>query len=149
MDISGLDNIDTAILYDLQFLHNDSLRICNSKMVCDYLSNETKLNYFYKNAPGCNSREEILASCITGTDEWHTTITANGVYPNPCPLNAPLWFEGWDADFDLTLYNSLGSVVYKGAQHNPVSLPVSIGGLYFYKVQAAGKSGSWAVVVTE
>ncbi len=148
-DFSPLDNLDTSYVKYVDIWGNPKLQTCNTKFLCSFLDNKAKKAYLRDNAPGCNTREEILATCITGTDEWHTTITANGVYPNPCPLNAPLRFEGWDADFDLTLYNSLGSVVYKGAQHNPVSLPVSIGGMYFYKVKTAGKSGSGAVVVTE
>ena len=149
VDVSGLNNVDTSYFKYLKLWNNPQFSACNSTFICQYLENENHQYYLSGNAPGCNTREEILASCTTGTQEWHATITANGVYPNPCPLNTTLWFEGWEADFDLTVYNSMGSVVYKGAQHNPVSLPVSVGGMYFYKVQAAGKSGSGAVVVRE
>ncbi len=148
-DLSGFDKIDTSYFKFLKLWNNPDFTACHSSFFCRYLEDPNHNYYINGNAPGCNTREEILASCTTGTDERHTTITENGVYPNPCPLNTTLWFEGWEADFDLTLYNSMGSVVYKGSQQNPVSLPVSVGGMYFYKVQAAGKSGSGAVVVTE
>ncbi len=148
-NIVGFDNVDTSYIKFIKFANNEKLTLCKSDFLCSYLENPNHEANLSGNAPGCNTREEILASCTSGTQEWHATITANGVYPNPCPLNTTLWFEGWEADFDLSLYNSMGSVVYKGAQHNPVSLPVSVGGMYFYKVQAAGKSGSGAVVVTE
>ena len=148
-DFSPLDNLDTSYVKYVDMWGNLKLQTCNTKFLCAFLENKAKKAYLRDNAPGCNTREEILASCTTGTQEWHATITANGVYPNPCPLNTTLWFEGWEADFDLTLYNSMGSVVYKGSQQNPVSMPVSVGGMYFYKVQADGKVGSGAVVVTE
>ncbi len=148
-NIVGFDNVDTSYIKFIKFANNEKLTLCKSDFLCSYLENPNHEANLSGNAPGCNTREEILASCTSGTQQWHATITANGVYPNPCTLNTTLWFEGWEADFDLTLYNSMGSVVYKGAQHNPVSLPVSVGGMYFYKVQAAGKSGSGAVVVTE
>jgi len=148
-DISGFDNIDTSVLKDLQFLYNDGLILCNSKMVCQYLSDETHASYFYKNAPGCNTREEILASCTTATNEWYTASTAAGVFPNPCPLNSSLWFTGQEADFHLTLYTSTGQKAFEGTVSNPVNLPVNCTGLYHYRLTSAGKQKSGAVVVME
>ncbi len=102
-----------------------------------------------ENAPGCNTREEILASCTTVTNEWYTNSTATSVFPNPCPLNSSLWFPGQEADFHLTLYTSTGQKAFEGTVSNPVNLPVNRTGLYHYRLTSDGKQTSGAVVVME
>ncbi|MBK7221960.1 MAG: hypothetical protein IPH94_11745 [Saprospiraceae bacterium] len=148
-DISGLDNIDTSYFKYLKLWNNPQFVSCNSSFVCNYLKDPSHEYYLSGNAPGCNTREEILASCTTGTNEWNTSSTTTGLFPNPCPLNSSLWFTGQEADFHLTLYTSTGQKAFEGTVSNPVNLPVNRTGLYHYRLTSDGKQTSGAVVVME
>ncbi|MBK8850392.1 MAG: hypothetical protein IPN73_09550 [Saprospiraceae bacterium] len=148
-DISGLDNLDTSYVKFVDMWGNSKLSTCNSKFLCAFFENKEKKAYLRENAPGCNTREEILASCTTVTNEWYTNSTATSVFPNPCPLNSSLWFPGQEADFHLTLYTSTGQKAFEGTVSNPVNLPVNRTGLYHYRLTSDGKQTSGAVVVME
>lgn len=148
-DLSGFDNIDTSYIRYIVLKENEKLELCNSKFLCSYLDNPKHKASIFSNAPGCNTREEILASCTTGTDEEYTSSNTAGVFPNPCPLNSSLWFTGEETDFHLTLYNSTGQKTFEGKVSNPVNLPVNQSGLYYYKSTSAGKQKSGALVVIE
>ena len=148
-DLSGLDQIDTSYFKFLKFWNNPDFSTCHSSFFCKYLEDTNHKYYISGNAPGCNTREEILASCTTATDEAYTSSTTTGVFPNPCPLNSSLWFTGEETDFHLTLYNSTGQKAFEGKVSNPVNLPVNQSGLYYYKSTSVGKQKSGAVVVIE
>lgn len=148
-DLSGFDMIDTSYFKFLKLWNNPDFTACHSSFFCRYLEDPNHKYYIGGNAPGCNTREEILASCTTGTNEWHTSSTATGVFPNPCPLNSSLWFTGQEADFHLTLYTTTGQRAFEGRVSNPVKLPVNRSGLYHYRLTNEGKQKSGAVVFTE
>ena len=148
-DLSGLNQIDTSYFKYLKFWNNPDFTACHSSFFCKYLEDPNHKYYVGGNAPGCNTREEILASCTTSTNEWYTNSTATSVFPNPCPLNSSLWSTGQEADFHLTLYTSTGQKAFEGTVSNPVNLPVNCTGLYHYRLTSDGKQKSGAVVVME
>jgi hypothetical protein len=62
-DLSGLNNINEALIENLTIKFNPSLSTCDIQSICDYLVSPDDEVEIYNNAPGCNSREEVQATC--------------------------------------------------------------------------------------
>ena len=119
------------------------------KFLCSYLDNPKHKLQFLSNAPGCNTREEILASCTTGTDEEYTSSNTAGVFPNPCPLKQQPMVYRRRNRLPSNLVQQHRPKTFEGKVSNPVNLPVNQSGLYYYKSTSAGKQKSGALVVLE
>jgi len=61
-NLNGLQNL-TDIRFLLVVENNSDLAICYTQGICDHLMNGGE-NRIQNNAPGCNSEEEVEASCI-------------------------------------------------------------------------------------
>jgi len=83
-DISALSNVNiNTPLYELVIQGSPELAICDYPNICQYLNNPSNIAYIYDNAPGCNSREEVLQAC--GLLNINDTNTADNfsIHPNP------------------------------------------------------------------
>ncbi len=62
-DISNLDSIPFIDISSLSIDNNFELSFCDNTFICNYIFDEDNYGYITNNAPGCDSREEILESC--------------------------------------------------------------------------------------
>lgn len=62
-DISALENILADSISKLAIVECPKLSICNNKFVCSVLESNSAQIFVKDNLPGCNSAEEILATC--------------------------------------------------------------------------------------
>jgi hypothetical protein len=82
--LTGLDNFNYSTITGLAIHKCPNLSICEVKSVCDYLDNRGTAT-ITKNAPGCNSVDEVEAACMAVPVE---EVLPNGVieiqvFPNP------------------------------------------------------------------
>jgi hypothetical protein len=82
-DLSAFDNLTITPSHSgyYRIADNDKLAACNVTAVCQLLSAPKGDINIYRNAPGCNSVDEVLSSCTVSTDE--NTKRSWIVYPNP------------------------------------------------------------------
>ena len=67
-DISAIENIDPESLYSIYIRENSMLSICNNLTICSYF-NAGGSGVVVNNAPGCNTVQEILDSCVLSIAE--------------------------------------------------------------------------------
>jgi len=82
IDISELRNIDYTKLKILSVAENDSLSLCNVYPICKYLEENIGIYSIVNNKTGCNSPEEVLASCKT-VNTYEDKDIHFSLYPNP------------------------------------------------------------------
>ncbi len=82
-DLSAFDNLTITPSHSGYYRigDNQKLAACNVPAVCQLLSAPKGDINIYRNAPGCNSVDEVLSSCTVGTDE--NTKRSWIVFPNP------------------------------------------------------------------
>jgi len=70
-DLSAFDNLTITPSHSGYYRigDNQKLDVCNVPAVCQLLSAPKGDINIYRNAPGCNSVDEVLLSCTVGTDE--------------------------------------------------------------------------------
>ena len=62
-DISGLSGLDADYLEEIVIIYVDNLSMCGIAPICTFLEDSLSDHGFGNNSTGCNSRDEILASC--------------------------------------------------------------------------------------
>jgi hypothetical protein len=76
--------------------------------VCDYLSNSSSNCHIEENAPGCNSREEVLDSCVLSVKEINDDAQVY-IYPNPFNKSVYIDYELKNTEtLEIIIYNQLG-----------------------------------------
>ena len=112
--LAGIGQIITnETVVRLWIYDNPYLEICNVKMVCDFFENITSCNgnfhYIENNSPGCNSKEEIQASCVTlSTDPDTSPFPDLKIYPNPVRDRL---FIGAAEPMSFAILNNVGQVI--------------------------------------
>ena len=82
--LTSLDRLDGGLLDSLVITENSSLTECDIQSVCNYLGLPGSKATIEDNAPGCQSREEVLAGCSAGTPDGTGIDKATlRLYPNP------------------------------------------------------------------
>ncbi|MDZ4707091.1 MAG: T9SS type A sorting domain-containing protein [Saprospiraceae bacterium] len=61
--LNGIGFISPATITHLSIQNNDSLAVCEMRLICDYLSDTTNTYTFTGNAPTCASSSAILTEC--------------------------------------------------------------------------------------
>lgn len=61
--LKGLGFVNPVLLTHLSIQNNDSLAVCEVRLVCDYLSDASNTYTISGNAPGCASFSAILTEC--------------------------------------------------------------------------------------
>ncbi len=81
INLTGLDSLSLIITNDLEISQNAQLSQCAVASICNHLYHAG--NYYIDfNAPGCNTREEIINDCLTPVSD-PTFRNEIIVYPNP------------------------------------------------------------------
>ena len=106
--LNGLQNIDYTTINTLQLQYIDSLSECSLPNICTYIYNNGTA-YITQNAPGCNSKLDILDHCdpLSITDEDQVKKTE--IFPNPTndifEIRYPINIE------NVKVYTTLGNKV--------------------------------------
>lgn len=141
LDISSLSNIDPTKVTKLSIAGSPHLSDCVNDFVCEYLRLE-KESSIGSNAPGCNSKEEILAACeILNNSDIEQGDLELVVYPNPATSIVELQIGDVSiAPNYIALYDMSGRTYMMpyvdGEGYDVASLP---SGLYQLLLQRQGK----------
>ena len=135
IDISALENFDpSSIETYLAIMNNYNLSNCAIQSICDYLENPTGLTFIMNNAPGCNSKAEVEAACLTSVND----IDANeGItfFPNPANDFITISKKRDLPIENAIIYNHLGQKVLAAMPvNNMVDVSGLIPGIYFIEV---------------
>jgi Secretion system C-terminal sorting domain len=137
--------------------YNVGLSMCNT--LCDVIKTFDGIpsNFLIgRNALGCNSPNEVLASCIgvSTIDPQYNNINYIQVYPNPSNsgsvVNIPLDFENLNQQVLYELYNISGILVYKYSNESnkhTITLPQLNAGIYVLKCSQGNNRYVGKVVV--
>lgn len=63
-DISGLEIVNNNEYSSLRIINNSNLSVCYVQSICNYIAEGADARIF-DNLPGCNSTQEVQASCIS------------------------------------------------------------------------------------
>jgi len=146
--LMGLERIAPGSINYLYLTNNSSLSTCEVQSVCDYLLTPDRTVYINDNATGCNSQEEVIASCETLGLEEPAIIAGCIISPNPFSYSTNISFElPWAADVSIHIFNTMGVKVAQvqtgllsaGQQHFTWFAGHLPGGLYLCRVQAGNE----------
>jgi len=91
-NLSGLENIEPSSITTLDIRNNPILSSCDVQSICDYLANPNGEIYIWGNAPGCNSPEEVMDSCMISSVNKIRFEEAFTIAPNPMKSNAVITY---------------------------------------------------------
>jgi len=131
-DISAIEQIDSQGITAMSIYNNPNLSVCSYHSVCLYISSNGNY-YIQDNAPGCNTAQEIIATCNTCPTGNLVFTTQSQIdnfatnYPNCESLNVELRIEGSNIT-DLSGLSQIKSMSRKLTIQNCTNL-VNIDGL--------------------
>lgn len=136
-DISILNNVSLTALDTLYFFTNNLLEFCSVQPICDYLTKGTGTYEFSNNKTGCNSKDEILASCMSSIAE--SSQQDYNLFPNPTHGIFTI-----ESDFEITrdnlqLIDIGGRRAHFVINNYTVDFTNNPSGMYFLRIQN-GKS---------
>jgi hypothetical protein len=132
-DINALATVDTVLLEKLTIKNNTSLMECDIESICNYLmlpSSDVEIN---NNATGCNSEEEVIATCTEGVSETKPKPVFT-IHPNPATKNL---FISSDNELvnAVTIYNQLGEkVIFKTKPIDKIDISMLKQGVYIIEI---------------
>jgi hypothetical protein len=80
--IMGLESLDHSGIDTLIIGANSKLSVCHIQPICDYLENGGGA-YFYFNAPGCITQQEVENACLAASVDDLLLKDAIRIFPNP------------------------------------------------------------------
>ncbi len=130
-NIIGLENINGASVNTVEINGNNSLSLCASSFLCDFLSGGGYAGELYNNQPNCNSVEEILGNCDAvdyGRLYYEVFIdyNENGIFDSDESLYEGTWLTIDQTGEDLPAVNTGFSYLPFGsyeAHYNPNFTP--------------------------
>jgi len=148
--LSGLHNISNDEITSINLRYNSSLSTCNYANICAYLESG-KPATINNNAPGCNSKEDILSYCVTSSGE---VIGMDGsrpeviVFPNPASAYLNI-IAPEDLQFKAGIYNIAGQILrtFEFTETAVISLHDLPSGMYFLVFEYEGGTVSRKVVI--
>jgi hypothetical protein len=81
-DIGALDSLE-YIGNQINIIDNRQLDLCNTNIICKYMTSGRMEINIRNNAPGCLTKETVAESCRVGLDEVVQTDDYFSIYPNP------------------------------------------------------------------
>ncbi len=111
-NLTGLDNIDPNSIENMSIHGNGNLIECHVQSICEYMAVPNGTIEIYNNAPGCNSQEEVEATCDTLTVKKITFDNSFLISPNPCYGSVNLQYKIYDEGvLNLDIYDITGTKV--------------------------------------
>ena len=135
-----MNNIEAESIDDLSIYYNFELSECHVQTICDYLANSTGTIEIHDNAVGCNSKQEVMDSCLITSVNDIQLKESLSIYPNPLKSttliqytlrqNSPVIIKILDLTGQeiITLVNEIQQ---KGEQHIIFNTGDLSAGIYF------------------
>ncbi len=82
-DLTALENIEAGSIADLSIYYNFELSECDILSMCVYLNDPNGTVDIHNNAPGCNSQQEVMDSCLITSVSEIEFEDAFIISPNP------------------------------------------------------------------
>jgi hypothetical protein len=129
----GLDHLCISPIEEVTIEDNPNLSVCNNECLCAHLI-QGGISTISGNSPGCNTSDEIIASCLVRSNETESTSTIQ-VYPNPTSQ----WLEinGLQKEpFQYTLIDEVGQYITNNLSDQPIlDIQYLPHGLYQLRIQ--------------
>jgi hypothetical protein len=134
-DISALENIDpNSIQTYIAIMNNFNLSNCAIQSICDYLENPTGLIFISSNAPGCNSKTEVEAACLTSVEDINAKEEIT-IFPNPATNYITITLQKDLLIEEAIIYNPLGQKTLAAKLvNNTMDVSKLKPGMYFIEV---------------
>jgi len=147
--LAGLGNVYSSSISYLQIISNEQLYECEVHPICSYLIEPNANIDIYDNAPGCNSQEEVEASCdslvfvnngISGPDF--------SIAPNPVKSFVIINLDSPTKNsVNICIYNTTGTCLknwqYPDMQTDYLEIKLDMkvipAGIYFCLIQTGNK----------
>jgi len=146
--LSGLHNIESGTFNNLSICKNDSLSMCEVESVCNYLALGYGAVEIHNNAPGCNSPEEILDSCMITIVEERNFDDYIIISPNPVSNELTIsWYQPEPGYAKIEIYNStgnrikqlVGQIISEGEHEYFWNTNNLLPGIYFIRLETGNK----------
>lgn len=124
-DLTGLQNINSGSIDSLYIIGNSLLTMCNARSICDYLASPNGTIEIHDNATGCDSQEEVEASCLNGFNELTDLASQISIYPNPSSKQITIEILNKSTPVDcmyLTIYNITGQEIINRQITEPITV---------------------------
>lgn len=147
VSLNGIQNIMPSTIKSLEIINNPQLSTCHVQSTCDYLATSAWEVIIGDNGPGCDTEEEVLENCISGTGEIADALQCQ-VFPNPVYDQATFKYTIEEPCLvTLTVLNSSGQLMEKlvrpykkPGEHKMTWCAEGMpDGIYFYTLQAGDK----------
>lgn len=133
-NIEGLSNIDSDSIKKLVIVDNTILSDCDIESICSYLADPGGDIIIQDNNPGCNSQEEVEASCGIGMSELSQSSLVQ-IYPNPAHDFITILTS--ERILNVSIYNLVGQkVISKGVHYGSLNISKLEEGLYVVEIIA-------------
>jgi hypothetical protein len=110
--LAGLDNMDPESLGGLWIVNNPSLSECDVSYICDYLAAPAGNVYFFNNAPGCNSVEEVEEACESVDVDEQEALPIT-IRPNPSNNGFIIITLENQQNLQIICFNAFGQKVHQ------------------------------------
>jgi len=144
LSLNGIDNLCISPIGNFIIEDNPNLSICNNSCLCAHLlqGGQSTIN---GNSPGCNSRDEVIASCLVKSDDPEL-IFGIQVFPNP--TSQYLEIKGLiHPSFHYSILDIFGVEILHGKSDKPLlDIEPLPNGLYLLLIKEEGNIYSLRIV---
>jgi len=142
--LDGLDNLCISPIEEFIIKDNPNLSICNNPCLCAHLLQGGQ-NTINENSPGCNSRDEVTASCLVKLDD---PKSGQVIQVSPNPTFQFLEIKGLThPSFHYSILDIFGEEIMRGKSDQPLlDIEPLPSGLYLLLIREEGNIYSHRIV---
>lgn len=109
--LTGIENVNPALIYKILLTDNDSLSTCEVESVCSYLELPDAQTTIMRNGQGCSSKIEIELACEAADIRDLFNISYFTISPNPAKNEIFISSDKGITINEINIYNQLGQKV--------------------------------------
>jgi Secretion system C-terminal sorting domain len=137
--LAGIENIPAEAFLRIYIEHNDILSECDVQSVCDFLDLHYNYALIEGNAPGCNSRTEVVEACqYVNSPEFQSELKLD-IYPNPAKETVFVSNNTGMAIQEICLFNQFGTRVKFENASSRIDVSSLNAGLYVMQIKLGDK----------
>ncbi len=142
--LSGLDSIESSLIYSIEISENDLLTECEVYSICNFLAANGNAEIYY-NSSGCNSVEEVEEACLVKV--YHHAKPDIIIYPNPTEEEIRISNNNIIIN-EVVIYNQLGQkVLHKRNLSNSVDISELVQGIYIIDLISNGSKTRQKLII--
>ncbi|MFC2106889.1 T9SS type A sorting domain-containing protein [Bacteroidota bacterium] len=139
--LTGLQNISTNSIQNLDIRSNHQLTECNIQSICNYLNNPTGGLLIDDNAYKCDDEQQVQLECSSASIESNSLFSRVSIYPNPASTRISIESPEIEIE-EINIFNQLGqSVLHELYQSKTIDISSLEAGLYIVEL----KSGEYMI----